>query len=76
MNDRSPGNAEHTVSLSDCGVSANNTQLRRMLVEAFRRHMGVETRLGCLSQDEQCMTQELLLKKYSSDRWNLQGDVA
>lgn len=75
MNDRSPGYAENTVSLSDCGVSVDYTQLKRMFVAAFRRHMGVETRLGCLSQEEQCMSQELLLKKYTSDRWNLQGDA-
>jgi lipoyl(octanoyl) transferase len=75
MNDRSPGYAEHTVSLCDCGVSAEFTQLKRMLVAAFRRHMGVETLLGCLSQEEQRMSQELLLKKYTSDRWNLQGDM-
>jgi lipoate-protein ligase A len=75
MNDRSPGYAEDTVSLSDCGVAADITQLKRMLVAAFRRHMGVETCLGCLSQEEQSLSQELLLKKYTSDRWNLQGDA-
>lgn len=75
MNDRSPGHAGNTVSLSDCGVSADTKQLKRMLVEAFRRHMGVETCLGGLTQEEQCMSQDLLLKKYTSDRWNLQGDV-
>jgi lipoate-protein ligase A len=75
MNDRSPGYAEHTVSLCDCGVSAEFTQLKRMLVAAFRRHMGVETLLDCLSQEEQRMSRELLLKKYTSDRWNLQGDM-
>jgi lipoate-protein ligase A len=75
MNDRSPEYAEDTVSLSDCGVSVDYTQLKIMLVAAFRRHMGVETRLGCLSPDEQHMSQELLHKKYTSDRWNLQGDA-
>jgi lipoyl(octanoyl) transferase len=75
MNDRSPGYAEDTVSLSDCGVSVDYTQLKSMLVAAFRRRMGVETFESCLLPDEQHMSQELLLKKYTSDRWNLQGDA-
>jgi lipoate-protein ligase A len=75
MNDRSPGYAEDTVSLSDCGVTADIASLTRMLVETFRCRMGVETFESCLSPDEQHMSQELLLKKYTSDRWNLQGDV-
>lgn len=75
MKDRSPEYAEHTVSLSDCGVTADIASLTRMLVEAFRRRVAAETCESCLSQKELSMSRELFLKKYSSDRWNLQGDV-
>lgn len=75
MKDRSPEYAQQTVSLSDCGISADIPTLKRMFVEAFRHHMGVVTHVSCLSSDEQHMSQELLLKKYALDRWNLQGDT-
>jgi lipoate-protein ligase A len=75
MKDRSPEYAGNTVSLSDCGVSLDIATLKSIFVEAFRRHMGGETNLDCLSADEQYTAQELSLKKYASDRWNLQGDV-
>jgi lipoate-protein ligase A len=74
MKDRSPQYAENTVSLSDCGVSADISALKRMIVEAFGSHMAVDTSVSFLSQEEQRMSQELSLKKYTSDRWNLQGD--
>jgi lipoate-protein ligase A len=75
MNDRSSKYAENTVSLFDCGVTSDSTQLKCKLVEAFKRHMGVDTTNSSLSQDELRITQELLIKKYVSDQWNLQGDV-
>ena len=75
MKDRSPEYAEHTVSLSDCGVSADVTTLKRMLVESFGRNLGVDTCESCMSQAELIMSQELLVKKYMTDRWNLQGDM-
>jgi lipoate-protein ligase A len=75
MKDRSPEYADNNVSLFDCGVTADITALKRLFLEAFERHMGVKTCLGCLSPDEQRMAQELSLKKYTSDRWNLQGEA-
>ena len=75
MKDRSPVHGANSVSLSDCGVSADIPALKRMLVEAFGCRMGVETSVSNLSQDEQRTTQELMAKKYTSDRWNLQGEV-
>jgi len=75
MKDRSPEQAENVVSLADCGVSFDASLLRPMLVEAFRRHMGVALGLENLSVEELRMSQKLLAAKYSSDRWNLQGDV-
>jgi lipoate-protein ligase A len=75
MKDRSSEYAENAVSLSDCGVNSDITQLKGMLVEAFKRHMGVDTTNSYLTQDELRIAQELLLKKYVSDQWNLQGDM-
>jgi lipoate-protein ligase A len=74
MKDRSPEYAEDTVSLTDCGVSAAILPLKCMFVDAFKRHMGVATTISCLSQDEQQVAQKLLVEKYGSDQWNLQGD--
>lgn len=75
MKDRSPQYVDNTVSLSDCGISEDLTTLKRMLIQAFRRCMDVETSLSCLSPNEKCLSQELSLKKYATDRWNLQGDA-
>jgi lipoate-protein ligase A len=75
MRDCTPVYAENTVSLSDCGVSADIATLNRNFVEAFRSHMGVDTFMSGLSEDEQRMSDELYLKKYTSNSWNLQGDV-
>jgi len=75
MKDRSPEYADNNVSLFDCGVTADITTLKRLFLEAFERHMGVKASLGCLSPGELHMAQELSLKKYTSDRWNLQGEV-
>jgi len=73
MNDRTAEYAQHTVSLSDCGVTADISQLKGMLVDAFKCYLGVEAINSCLSPDELCMSQKLLVNKYGSDQWNLQG---
>jgi lipoate-protein ligase A len=75
MKDRSPRYAENNVALSECGVPADITALKRMFVEVFSRHLGVEIFASCLSQDEQRMSRDLQTKKYMSDSWNLRGEV-
>jgi lipoate-protein ligase A len=75
MKDSSPEYAENTISLSDCGVDTNISTLKRIFIEAFERHMSVNTNVSNLSPDELCMSQELLFKKYALDRWNLQGET-
>jgi lipoate-protein ligase A len=75
MKDRTPEYAENTVSLSDCGISVDITSLKAKLVEAFIRQMGVDLSVECLSPGERCLSEELLARKYASDRWNLQGGV-
>jgi lipoyl(octanoyl) transferase len=74
MRDSSPGHAENSVSLSDCGVSLDITALKSLFVQAFSHHMGVDISLEGLSPDERRMSEELLATKYATDRWNLQGD--
>lgn len=73
MKDQSPEYAEKAGSLCDCGVTANITVLKRLFVETFSRHMGVEIRLCSLTQEEQRVSKKLLADKYTSERWNLQG---
>jgi len=75
MKDRSPEYADTTISLADCGISADFMHLKRMIVDAFSHHMGVQTCMSSLTPGEQSLSQELLLQKYTSDRWNLQGDA-
>jgi lipoate-protein ligase A len=74
MKDCFPAYAENTVSLTDCGVSADIHVLKGMFVEAFRQCLG-----GCcesrLSPEEQRLSQKLSMEKYASDNWNLRGDV-
>jgi len=76
MRDRSPENAAHSVSLTDCGVTVEIMVLKSMLMNAFRQHLWVMLDEGGLSAEELCLSQKLLREKYESERWNLQGDVA
>jgi lipoate-protein ligase A len=75
MKDRTPGHAEHTVSLCDCGIRADLPALEQLFVDSFRRHLEVSLCPGCLTEDEVLMARELELGKYSSEQWNLQGDT-
>ena len=75
MKDRSPGQAGNTVSLSDCGVSADILTLKTMLLGAFRRRLGVAISVDCLTLNEQRLSQKLLAEKYATNRWNLQGEL-
>jgi lipoyl(octanoyl) transferase len=75
MNDRFPEYAQGTTSLLDCGVSTDLSMLKRTLVEAFKLRMGVNIHASQLSNDELLVSRKLLADKYTTDRWNLQGDV-
>ena len=75
MTDRSPKHAQGTTSLLDCGISTAPSQLKIMLVEAFKCRMAAEVFDCRLSSDEQQVSQLLLTEKYTTDRWNLQGEV-
>lgn len=73
MREHPTGCAENTISLSECGVSFDISQLKKALIAAFKCHMGAETIMSSLSQAEQCVAQELSKEKYGSDQWNLKG---
>jgi lipoate-protein ligase A len=76
MRDCSPKYAESTTTIRDCSVYSESAILKHNLVEAFKRRMGVEIYECQLSSDEQQLSQQLLMDKYSTDRWNLRGDIA
>lgn len=75
MNDRSPEYGQGTVSLFESGVSLDMSILKCKLVESFYRSMGVETSESCMSKAEYRMSEELLLNKYTTECWNLRGEV-
>lgn len=75
MNDRSPEHAQHTTSLQDCGVDTNVSVLKSTLLEAFKRQMDVALEECGLSYEEQHLSDQLFVDKYTTDRWNLRGEV-
>jgi len=75
MKDRTPEYAEYTVSLCDCGIRKDLSALEQLIADSFQCHLGVSMCPGSLTESEEQMARELELRKYTSDRWNLQGDV-
>lgn len=75
MSDRSPEYAQSTTSLLDCGVPVCLSTLKNSLVDAFKRRMGVDIYSYCLSRNERHLSEQLLAKKYSTECWNLRGEV-
>lgn len=75
MKERSPAHAENSVSLGDCGVSADVAMLTELLATAMRSHMEVKTCADGLTQVEMERSRELLANKYASTQWNLKGEL-
>jgi lipoate-protein ligase A len=73
MRDRSPGQAVDTASLVQCGVAAEQVQLRQGLATAFGSYFGVTLKADALTSRECCMADELHAEKYLKDSWNLEG---
>lgn len=73
MRDQSPEHAEGTLSLAECEVSAEVHCLKEALVAAFSGYFGVELRRDSLSAPEQDDLERLLVSKYSTEQWNLEG---
>ncbi|MDA8428374.1 MAG: lipoate--protein ligase family protein [Geobacteraceae bacterium] len=76
MSDRSPQYALSTTSLVDCGVTMDKQLLKAMLVAAFKRCMAADLHESLLSHNEQQVSQQLFAGKYSTECWNLRGEVA
>jgi len=73
MRDQAPEHAEGTLSLVECGVHADVKCLEESLAAAFGSYFGVELRSDSLSAPEQADMERLLLNKYSTEQWNLEG---
>jgi lipoate-protein ligase A len=73
MRDKSPGQAAGVTSLVECGVRASYDELRNGLARAFTRHFGVELVSDRLTDSEQLLSEQLLVQKYATDAWNLEG---
>lgn len=70
LRDKPPA-APKTASLEELlGRMAGATELKVLLVEAFRATFGVEAQCGELSGEEMRMAGELRDSKYKSDEWN------
>jgi lipoate-protein ligase A len=53
--------------------SMDEETLCRLLVEGFRQELGVRLEEGSLTPDEETLKDELRMKKYCNDGWNLEG---
>jgi len=73
MKERAPEHADGATSLSGCGIDTAGDSLRRALSSAFREHFGVEIDAGELTEAERRLADKLVARKYSTDRWNLEG---
>jgi lipoate-protein ligase A len=75
MNDRAPEYVQATTSLLDCGVATDLSVMKDLLVEAFKQRMDVGVRTCKLSCEEQLFSEQLIIDKYTTDHWNLRGEV-
>ncbi|KAB0669457.1 lipoate--protein ligase family protein [Oryzomonas sagensis] len=76
MKDRAPGLAEDAVSLEQCGIPPEYDVVRHKLIEAFQRNFTVELSPQPLTEQERSLAGELLVGRYGTDRWNLEGGDA
>jgi lipoate-protein ligase A len=60
-------------SVGEHAPSVDEETLCRVLQEGFRQVLGVRFEEGWLTPAEETLRNELLTKKYLSDRWNLEG---
>ncbi|MDR3578541.1 MAG: lipoate--protein ligase family protein [Oryzomonas sp.] len=73
MRDREPGLAEGAASLEQCGIPADYGLVRRKLTEAFQRNLTVRLSPQPLTEQERSLAEGLLVGRYATDRWNLEG---
>ena len=73
MREQAPEQADGTASLAEYGVSADRDSLFQKIITAFSGYFDVELKSGLMSEQELADMDELLLHKYSTERWNLEG---
>jgi lipoate-protein ligase A len=73
MQEQAPEHAEGAASLSEFGVSADRDLLLSELAASFGTHFDVKFRHDTLSEGEKADMGKVLINRYSSDVWNLQG---
>ncbi len=73
MLDRDSEHAAGTASLAEFGVEADWSSLVNDLAAAFSGYFGADLRKEPLSEAERADMERLLVSKYRSERWNLEG---
>lgn len=74
MREQAAEHARGVTSLSECGITEAGEMLQEGLSAAFKDHFGVDLGAGELTSAELRIAGELLDEKYSSGRWNLEGE--
>lgn len=75
MKDQTPRLAEGATSLMECGIQVDADCLKRAMIDSFARQMGVSMQEDSLSGEEQSLSNKLLTNKYSTELWNMYGEV-
>ena len=75
MRDQAPEQAEGTISLAEYGVNNDRIILENRLAAAFGEYFGVVLANDSLTKEEQADRDLLLLSRYGTDLWNLEGEV-
>ncbi len=75
MREQRPEYADGTTSLAECGVIADECTLQSALAAAFSSYFDVKLENDTLSDREQADRDELCLNKYSTERWNMEGEA-
>ena len=75
MRDQAPEQADGTISLAEYGVNNDRISLENRLAAAFGEYFGVVLANDSLTKEEQADRDLLLLSRYGTDLWNLEGEV-
>ena len=73
MQDQNPEHAGGTSSLAEHGVDGDRDSLERVVSDAFSGYFDVALQGDTLSAGECADMEKLLVNKYRSDSWNLEG---
>lgn len=73
MRDQTPEDVAGTASLAEYGVNADRDSLANDIMTAFSRCFGVAFLNDSLTEPEQADVERLLVSKYSTEQWNLEG---